>query len=457
MHESRPRRARRWLRAAIGTAVIIELLAAGGLVAVRLQGGRPPPAQHGSPTARARVVPPAGSRDTPAELARVDAARRLLERRSAAILRRDRAGFLATVDPAQSGFLATQGALFDNLANVPLSSWAYELDAGVTHSIAPEKAAGYAAPTWAPSVVLRYALTDFDPTPTAEAQVLTFVQRGASWLIASDSDGDQPAARTVRGLWDFGPVSVLRAQHTLVLGHPASQRLMRTVATEADRDVADVTAVWGPWSGRAVIVVPADQDELARIVGAGTNLTQIAALATAELPGGGGRFNPVGDRVLLNPANFTKLAPLGRRVVLSHELTHVASRADTGPDVPTWLVEGLADYVGYLRAGIDVRSAARELQSDVRAGQLPNALPTNADFDGANPRLPQVYELSWLACRLIVAQTDQASLLRLYRTVGMVRAGGSPDPVGDAFAAVLHTSTTAFTASWRSYVKAALA
>ena len=34
------------------------------------------------------------------------------------------------------------------------------------------------------------------------------------------------------------------------------------------------------------------------------------------------------------------------RIVLRHELFHYAARADTAPDAPRWLTEGVADFVG---------------------------------------------------------------------------------------------------------------
>ena len=40
----------------------------------------------------------------------------------------DRAGFLATVDPAQTGFYAAQKRLYDRLQDVDLASWSYQVE-----------------------------------------------------------------------------------------------------------------------------------------------------------------------------------------------------------------------------------------------------------------------------------------------------------------------------------------
>src|SRR5207302_4810652 len=180
-----------------------------------------------------------------------------------------------------------------------------------------------------------------------------------------------------------------------------------------------VSAVWGrAWPRRVVVLVPSSQHELAQIIDDSGDLSQIAAVASAEVQDCPGPPNPVGYRVAINPHNWGKLSALGRRVVLTHELTHVATRAVTGSCTPTWLVEGFADYVGYLGTGVPLTVVAQELATDVRAGRVPRRLPPDTDFDGGTKRLAQAYEGSWMAAHLIVAQWGQKTLVRLYRAVG---------------------------------------
>jgi hypothetical protein len=119
--------------------------------------------------------------------------------------------------------------------------------------------------------------------------------------------------------------------------------------------------------------------------------------------------------------------------------------------MPTWLIEGMADYVGNLGSTQPVAGTAAELAAEVRAGKIPSALPSGADFTGG-ARLPQAYEESWLACRLIAARAGQSGLVRFYR--GVAKAAGT-DPataVATGLRQVLHTGLAAFTAAWRSYL-----
>ena len=378
--------------------------------------------------------------------ARLAAVRALLQRRAAAVLRRDASAFLATVDPQASGFRARQAAYIDALRDVPLASWTYVLDAGRERPHTPELDRQHGT-WWAPDVTLRYALSGFDRQPTLQPQGLTFVLREGRWYVAADDDFAATGRRTSRDLWDGGRVVVARGAACLVMGHPLRVALVQQLVGECDRAVPRVSAVWGErWARRVVVLVPDTTEELARIVPEAGDLTQIAAVATAELVAPSTGYHPVVDRVLVNPVTFPQLGPLGRRVVVTHEVTHVASRQATGPHVPTWLVEGFADYVGYRGTSLPVRSAAQELLGDVRAGRVPTALPDDDDFDASNADLAQTYEMSWLAVRAVAGRYGEDGLLRLYR-----RAGSSTD-FAAALRAELGLSLPALTALWRAHL-----
>jgi hypothetical protein len=411
-------------------------------------------AMSGDPEVPARTSAP----ETAVRNARVDVSARavavhdLLAARAEAVRRHDRVAFLATVDPRATAFRASQASYVDALEQVPIGRWDYQLDASheQPHTPALDRLRGQ---WWAPDVTLRYALAGFDDRPTLQQQTLTFVLRQGRWYVASDSDFGT-TRRTGRGLWDGGPVQVRTGRSCLVLSHPGHDRLTDQVATECEAAVPRVTAVWGRgWAQKVVVLVPSSVPELSSLLPGAGDLSQIAALATAELLSPGKGYHPVGDRVLINPKTFVQLGRLGRRVVITHEVTHVASRPATGPSLPTWLVEGLADYVGYRDTGVPVAVAAEELRSDVRAGLLPTALPADGRFDGARSDLPQAYEMSWLAVRLLARQYGEKKLLLLYRT-----AGGDPRP--DAFARALTRttglSTRAFVSAWRAELRRTL-
>jgi hypothetical protein len=430
--------------AAAWAVVVVQAATGAGVLTARLTA--PDHVHPAGSATQDRTVRGAGDREATARTAALEA---LLVRRAAALLRRDRVAFLAGVDPG-TRFHRTQAALFDALAKVPLSSVAYDLDPSRALELPPAAARRYDAPTWAGAVRMRYALAGYDGDATAQEHYLTFVRRGTRWYLAADTDLEAAGQRTARGLWDFGPVIAVRTSRVLVLGHPGSLSLMRRILRTADTAVPRVSRVWRDWPGRVVVLVPDSTRELRRVIEHSGDLSQIAAVASADVGVDGGP--PAGERVAVNPGPFRSLSDFGRRVVLQHEITHVATRDVTSTNTPYWLAEGFADYVGYLDSGATARSAARELGADVRAGRLPAALPSERDFAGDNRRLAQAYELAWLACRLIADRAGPDGLVRFYRKVSG-EPGAPVDALTAALRSELRTSPAEFVSAWREYVR----
>ena len=408
-----------------------------------------------TPSHHAAHAPARHHRPSPEEV-RTTALRALLDHRAQAILSRNEKEFLATVDPDQPTLVASQRREFGALRVVPFASWSFELATGQRRVAAP-RAAAYDATTWAPqAVTVRYAISGFDTVPTSLTEYPTFVLRKGGWRIGSFDDFAATGAASDVDIWNFGPLRTARAPGVLVIGHPSAGVSLHELADEVSAVIPRVTAVWGrDWPRRVVVLVPASERELARVVGEKGDLSQIAAVASAEVQSCPGPPNPVGSRVGINPHNWGKLSTLGRRVVLTHELTHVATRSVTGSCMPTWLVEGFADYVGYLDSGVPTTVVAQELARDVRAGRVPTSLPADDEFIGGNRHLPQAYEGAWMAARLVVSRWSQETLVRLYRAVG---TSGSPPAVAVArgMRSVLHVSVGGFTTLWRAYLRAEL-
>ena len=235
--------------------------------------------------------------------------------------------------------------------------------------------------------------------------------------------------------------SVVQGMASVVLGHPDTATTRRSVAAAVDLAVGRVTAVWGSgWSRRVTVVLPDSQQEATDVVGPAVDLDQLAAVATS-------------DRVVLNPRTFLTLTEVGRKLVLTHEVMHLASRAATGPNTPLWLVEGLADYAGYRELGVPLAVAAGQVAAGLRRGAPVTTLPSRTDFDGANPNLAATYEQAWLAVLRIVERYGQDRLLALYRATG---AAASPAAADRAFTTVLGTTRVAFEQEWAAHLTATL-
>jgi hypothetical protein len=239
---------------------------------------------------------------------------------------------------------------------------------------------------------------------------------------------------------------------SLVIAHPANAGRLAGFVAAVDVVVPRVRqVVGGRLPIRVAVLIPDDEREMSALVGEHLVLGTIAAVSVADSVDTS-RGRAIGQRVVVNPANIDRLGLLGRKVVLQHEVTHIATRGFTGPTMPIWLVEGLADWVGYADSGMPARQVADQLRAALRAGHWPGRLPVTADFQGDSPRLALAYEEAWSACRLIGDRAGPAALVRLYRAVGIA---ADPAATLDAqLRATVGEGTAEFTADWRAAVRA---
>jgi hypothetical protein len=432
---------------------IVSVLASGAVAIALINGGDDARRPQGTSTSGGKNTPHAAADSTPdaAEL-RVQALQDVLATRSRSVLDHDRAAWLSTVDPRSAAFRDDQSTVFANLRSVPFSDWSYTF-AGVAAPPSAERQRALGGPAWVARVQAGYRLKGYDRASSLTEQYLTMVERQGQWYVASTSDGE-----TVPQPWDLGRVRVVRGDRVLALG-TASTSTLKDFATAGDRAVTRITSVWGgSWPRRAVLVVPRTEKEMGRLLQRPSEgLSQIAAVTTGELADGDHGLAR-SDRVVVNPNAFARLGPSGRRVVLVHEMTHVAVRSSTTAPVPIWLSEGFADYVGYQDVGLSRRTIAADVLALVRRGKGPRELPGIDAFDPTKTTIAPAYSGAWLACQLIADRYGQRTLVQLYRQVATTPVGASgPDPgaaTDAAFQKVLHTSVARFTAMWRDDLQA---
>lgn len=441
-------RIRGWLSAVVAVLVLSGLAMAGGVVLVPPAGpvvdpaghlaGRPPPPSS---------MPAGGAGEPTPELSQGRAVRALLARRADAVRRRDEGAFLATVDPrATAEFMAAQRSLFAGLAGVPLAEWSYRID-DTQIARSPGRSDDDAV-FWAPRTTLRYGLRGVDTVPTQRPLAYLYVRRDGQWYVSSDTELGPDADRTWRGPWDFGPCTTVPAPGGLVLGHPGQEELLAALAADLDDAVRAVTEVWGTeWSQQVAVLVPETLEEMRALVGPAFAVDGIAAAAVADLVDVGSR-TAIGQRVVFNPVQVGRLSAASRRIVLRHEITHVAARASTVDGAPLWLLEGFADYIGYRGSGLGAREAAPDLVRVMRTGPAPDRLPTVADFGSADGTVDLTYQLAWSATLHVVDLVGEGGLVRLYRQLAS-SAAQDQTAIDAALREVLGLDLAGFEASWR--------
>ncbi|WP_432546697.1 hypothetical protein [Kineococcus sp. SYSU DK004] len=334
---------------------------------------------------------PSGGAGAEPEL-RVEHVRRLLRQRADALLTGDLAAAAAPVltrTAAERDLLR----LRDGRAT---AAGPLELAVDVTALTAPRTGPGGIVGASA-HVVVRSRLPGEGRTATTAAVLGLRRDAGRWWLAPGPVDGPaQP--------WEVGALEVREVPGGAVVlvgtGAPAGAgvggeagEVVRDVAADVAADLADAAAragaAWGAAPPRAAVLVAPDAAAAARLTGTSEHR---AALVDALTTGGrhdlpGGRRGAA--RVVVQAARFAGLTRTGRRVVLTHELVHVATRAggSTDPAAPRWLAEGYADVVARDGRGLDPGALAEPVLRDLHAG-APVDAPADDDFTGAPDGAP---------------------------------------------------------------------
>ncbi len=276
------------------------------------------------------------------------------------------------------------------------------------------------------------------PRTSSREVALTLVEtpRGAAFVSArSDSSEASP-------LWLLDRLTVRRTARSLVA--VAGTADPGRFSALADQAVVDVRKVLTSWRGRLVVEVPDDEEELGRVLGSEPGAYGGIAAVTTTADGSLTPDAPV--HIFVNPKVFDPLGPRGSQIVMSHEATHVATGAAVS-SMPTWLLEGFADYVALDHVDLPVSVTASQILARVRKEGPPIRLPGKTEFDPQNQALGASYESAWLACRLLGERYGERRLIAFYRAAD--RAGSTVEP----FRTLLGTDQRAFTRSWRAYLR----
>jgi hypothetical protein len=354
-----------------------------------------------------------------------------LERGSAADVR----ALAAPGDRAAAGELEALRANVRSMRITDLSMRYVDEDGG---RVADQQQRRYGDRAWVADVQLGWRVQGFDPAVSEREVALTLADtKAGAAFVSARSDSGKAAP-----LWLLDRLAVRRTGRSLVA--LAGNGDVNRFSTLADQAVVDVRKVLPGWRGRLVVEVPGDAPELGRVLGTTPGAYGGIAAVTTTADGSTSPDAPV--HIFVNPQVFDPLGPRGSQIVMSHEATHVATGAAVST-MPTWLLEGFADFVALDHVDLPVSVTASQILARVRKDGPPSRLPGKTEFDPQNQALGASYESAWLACRLLGERYGERRLIAFYRAAD--RDGSTVEP----FRTLLGTDQQAFTRSWRSYLR----
>lgn len=361
-----------------------------------------------------------------------------LQTQREAVLSGERAAFVATANPRSLAARREAAVTYDNLTKMRLASYDTRYVAANVGGLTGQQQRKLGGGGWTADVEVSWQLRGLDTGPAQLTLTYTFVQRGdQAYVVSARNAAD---ARTP--VWLLGPLTVDRTPNSLLLAlddkaAPDLARLLRQA-------VGDVAAVVPRARAGLVLLAPATGAQFEKLLGSQAGQYNGIAAVTTTADGLRTPTSPV--VIVTNPPVFDTLDPTGARVVISHESTHAATGAATS-ELPLWVAEGFADYVGIGAADVPVDVAAARELATVRNDGAPKTLPRDAEFGVGVKHLNRAYEAAWLTCRFLAMQYGEQKLVQFYYAVR-----DDPNHLGRAFPRVLGTTEATFTRQWGTYL-----
>ena len=358
-------------------------------------------------------APPVASPDLTAEV------RDLLTRHAQALRRGEMTAFLDDVDDARKPFTARQKRYFLNLRQLPLAKFGWR----VPPNSVTETGDGVRA-----VVELRMQLKGYDAAPVVTPQALTFTRSDDALKLSDDRD---PKFNNRYGVelapWDLMSIDVEEGDGVLGIFDAKSVDAAYQIIGSVERGIEAIDPeVPLDWSNRVVVYALSDIRSLAELDNLpGGDPDKLDGVAFPVRAGPRTR-QLASTRFMLHPRMIYRNDQTRDRLI-RHELTHVALglRDDK---VPTWLSEGVAEYVSVQPIATYRRMIAKDALTDAEAGV--DGLPRGQDLQ----RLPLRRELRDRVVRLRVHLRDVRrgrALAALRHDARRGRHGGEGPGQGD--------------------------
>ncbi len=324
--------------------------------------------------------------------------------------------FLRHVDHSDKALMARQRRYYDNLAQLPLSQFRYQ--------VRPAQWEGQKLlPSWGedariPQVVLSTQLEGYDAVPVQRTVGFVFSFEDGKATIVSDRNArGRPLFLGTPAPWDLTAIRVEQATGVLGIFDQSTTGNADDLVQAVREGMAQIDArLPFDWSDHVVVYSVGSTQVLKSFTDVpGGSIEHLGALTFPTYASTNERTKVASTRMLVMPSSVRAGEPfLGR--ITRHELSHVAigSRDDGSP---TWVSEGIAEYLGAreipLRQRIIATEALARAQSEV------GGMPESGDFNNSDQEWH--YALSWMAVDYIASTYGEG---RMWELMDAMHNGG---------------------------------
>jgi len=378
----------------------------------------------------------------------------LLERRSHAIADRDRAAFLADLDPANKKLVSAQRLIFDNLNKLRASENDFAISSYYIQPapVNPDDLDG----EWQRGegqVESRVQLDEVDPRPTVAYYKWTVEVRGGKLVITGIAPSGYPEP-TAPMPWDTAEFTVRRTRHMLVATTPDAAKRTKQVAEAAEQAYRLSRSLWPRRAAdEFVIFATTNRKLMGSWYGKLESLPDPTGI-TIQVPTCCERAEDrLGD--VTSSHIVLDLEEARDRIdvewLLAHELTHAVAEPNNDIDHPgalRWADEGYAEFVGI--SLLDhygyVANWDQVARKYAHSSAFDDKLPADRNFYTKDTGAHYA-----LAVRFFEYLADRFGKTKTRDFYFSLNAMKTPDPDA-AMRKYFHTSEKTLVAGWASWV-----
>ncbi len=314
--------------------------------------------------------------------------------------------------------IAAEREAFANARNVPFSSYEIRPNTQYSGDLASTRVkAQYKGREVVTYHVVEESKIGPETTTYADDGAYTFIRGSKAaaydgWRLASKNDLDPIGFFSPYHLWNESEVVSLSSDRFLMLTHPDVVEVMRPVMDIAERAYDRVGEFWPRrLRDRYVIIAPSTTEELGRIMHETVDLGKFVAFVSGGADRSEG-WEPTGPRVFIHLSHLRRYSPSAQTEIIAHELVHAVTREVSGPNIPVWVEEGLANLGG----------GSGRRTSLASTGGLPDSFPSDDRFvTGPVRGIQASYDQSQVAIETLEDRFGPDGLADFYTELGSRR------------------------------------